>query len=92
MEKKHVLITSGAGYVGSLLTGALLSHGYRVTVLDELLFGGESLLGYWHHPDFRFVYTDVTQRGIETHFDGVDAVVRLAALVGFRACQGKGDE
>jgi nucleoside-diphosphate-sugar epimerase len=92
VEKEHVLITGGAGYVGSLLTGVLLSHGYRVTVLDELLFGGESLLGYWHHPDFRFVHGDVTQRGIDSHFDGVDAVVHLAALVGFRACQDVGQE
>ena len=92
VEKKHVLITGGAGYVGSLLTGVLLSRGYRVTVLDELLFGGESLLGYWHHPDFRFVHVDVTRRGIEAHFEGVDAVVHLAALVGFRACQEAGNQ
>jgi nucleoside-diphosphate-sugar epimerase len=92
VEKRHVLITGGAGYVGSLLTSVLLSHGYRVTVLDELLFGGESLLGYWHHPDFRFIHADVTQNGINAHFYGVDAVVHLAALVGFRACQEVGKE
>lgn len=46
----HVLVTGGAGYIGSLFTGLLLHRGYRMTVVDDLLFGGESLLGYWHHP------------------------------------------
>jgi nucleoside-diphosphate-sugar epimerase len=92
VEKKHVLITGGAGYVGSLLTGVLLSRGYRVTVLDELLFGGESMLGYWHHPDFRFVNADVARQGVDAHFDGVDAVVHLAAIVGFPACEAVGRE
>ena len=87
MDKSHVLITGGAGYIGSLLAGILLTRGYRVTVLDQLLFGGEALLGYWHHPAFRFVYADVTGGDLARHFAGVDAVVHLAALVGFPACQ-----
>ena len=53
--KVRVLITGGAGYIGSLLTGVLLNRGYHVTVVDDLLFGGESLLGYLHHPSFRFI-------------------------------------
>ena len=56
---QRVLITGGAGYIGSLLTGVLLNRGYHVTVVDDLLFGGESLLGYWHHPNFRFIKGDV---------------------------------
>ena len=44
---KTVLITGGAGYIGSLLTDVLLKRGYHVTVVDDLLFGGESLLGGW---------------------------------------------
>ena len=87
MDKSHVLITGGAGYIGSLLASILLTRGYRVTVLDHLLFGGEALLGYWHHPAFRFVYADVTDGDLARHFVGVDAVVHLAALVGFPACQ-----
>ncbi len=38
-KDRHVLITGGAGYIGSLLTGELLREGYRVTVVDDLLFG-----------------------------------------------------
>jgi len=44
---EHVVVTGGAGYIGSFLTGALLRQGYRVTVIDDLLYGGESLLSYF---------------------------------------------
>jgi nucleoside-diphosphate-sugar epimerase len=87
---RHVLITGGAGYVGSLLTGVLLGEGCRVTVVDKLLFGGESLLGYWHHPGFRLVAADVASEDLGPLLDGVDAVVHLAAIVGFPACQAVG--
>ncbi|MBN2368962.1 MAG: NAD(P)-dependent oxidoreductase [Vicinamibacteria bacterium] len=86
----RVLITGGAGYVGSMLAGVLLQHGHAVTVLDRLLFGGESLLGYWTHPEFRFSAADVTVDPLAPHMDGVDAVVHLSAIVGFPACQAVG--
>ena len=57
--RQHILITGGAGYIGSLLTGILLQQGCQVTVVDDLLFGGESLLGYFSHPNFRFLKGDV---------------------------------
>ncbi len=44
---RHVLITGGAGYIGSPLTGVRLRRGYFVTVADNLLVGGDSLLGYF---------------------------------------------
>lgn len=95
MEKGHMVITGGAGYIGSLLTGELLRLGYRVTVLDALLFGGESLMGFYHHPNFRFVKTDVTEaRALLDAVRRVDgrpkAVIHLAAIVGFPACQAVG--
>jgi UDP-glucose 4-epimerase len=55
MEETHlnnVIITGGAGYIGSLLTGELLRLGIKVTIIDDLLFGGESLMGYLAHPTF----------------------------------------
>jgi len=58
-KQSHVLITGGAGYIGSLLTGELLRSGHRVTVLDKLLFGGDSLLPYLTDPNFYFAKTDV---------------------------------
>lgn len=92
---KHVLITGGAGYIGSLLTGMLLQAGWRVTVADDLLFGGESLLGYWSHPGFRFVKGNVAEANFARSLltsDQADAVVHLAAIVGFPACQSVGQQ
>jgi nucleoside-diphosphate-sugar epimerase len=86
----HLLVTGGAGYIGSLLTGVMLAAGWRVTVLDSLLFGGDSLLAYRHLPGFRLIVADVTRDELDIHFVGADAVVHLAALVGFPACQAVG--
>jgi nucleoside-diphosphate-sugar epimerase len=88
-----VLITGGAGYIGSLLTGVLLQRGYSVTIVDDLLFGGDSILAYMPHPGFRFIKANVTEKdAIRPHFKGVDFVVHLAAIVGFPACQQVGPQ
>jgi nucleoside-diphosphate-sugar epimerase len=97
MSNRHVMITGGAGYIGSLLTSELLRANYRVTVLDSLLFGGESLIPFLHHPNFHFVKVDVTEpRAVKDSLkDGwqkPDAVVHLAAIVGFPACQAVGKQ
>jgi nucleoside-diphosphate-sugar epimerase len=94
-DKDHVLVTGGAGYIGSLLTSELLRAGHRVTVVDELLFGGESLLGFLAHPDFHFVKADVTEPGtlqaaLRSDWPKPDKIVHLAAIVGFPACQAIG--
>jgi nucleoside-diphosphate-sugar epimerase len=88
----NVVVTGGAGYIGSLLTGLLLYRDAHVTAVDALLFGGESLLPYWHHPGFRFVKADLTDPGAldPSIWRGADAVVHLAAIVGFPACQAVG--
>ncbi len=83
----RVLITGGAGYVGSTLAPLLLGAGHKVRVLDRLAFGGESLLGVWAHPNFEFLRGDI--REPEVRRDAVsecDAVVHLAAIVGDPAC------
>jgi nucleoside-diphosphate-sugar epimerase len=95
MNQRHVLITGGAGYIGSLLTSDLLRTGHRVTVVDSLLFGGESLLPFLHHPDFHFVKADVTEpravrEAVKGEWPKPDALVHLAAIVGFPACQAVG--
>lgn len=93
--EKHVLITGGAGYIGSFLTSELLRHGYYVTVVDELLFGGDALLSFFSHPKFHFVKADVWEpRAIKTapRSDWItpQAVIHLAAIAGFPACQAVG--
>jgi nucleoside-diphosphate-sugar epimerase len=94
-DNPHVVVTGGAGYIGSLLTGELLRAGCRVTVLDALLFGGESLLTYLAHPNFQFVKADVCEPravrdALRRDWPGPQAVVHLAAIVGFPACQAVG--
>lgn len=83
-----ILITGGAGYVGSRLTQLLLGRGHSVRVLDSLRWGGESLLGVWGDPRFEFVKGDVTSpedRGRALH--GIGTVIHLAAIVGDPACK-----
>ena len=83
----RVLITGGAGYVGSTLAPLLLAAGHKVRVLDRLYYGGESLLGVWSHPDFEFAHGDVRDRETIRHaVRECDAVVHLAAIVGDPAC------
>ena len=96
-EKKHILITGGAGYIGSLLASELLRTGTYVTVVDNLLYGGESLLGFLAHPDFHFNKADVTEPGsirpaLSRAWPRPDAVVHLAGIVGFPACQAIGKQ
>ena len=94
---RHAVVTGGAGYIGSLLTSELLRANWRVTVLDSLLFGGESLIPYWHHPNFHFVKADVTdpravKNSLKSDWPKPEAVIHLAAIVGFPACQAVGKQ
>ena len=93
--EKHVLVTGGAGFLGSLLCGHLLRLGYSVTVVDDLLYGGESLLAYFSHPAFYFFKANVSEpraiRSALNHKLPVPvAVIHLAGIVGFPACQAVG--
>ena len=97
MMERHILITGGAGYIGSMLTSELLRQNYRVTVLDSLLFGGESIIPFVHHPNFYFIKTDVTESravrdAVKRDWQKPDVIVHLAALVGFPACQAVGKQ
>lgn len=90
MDKKAVLVTGGAGYVGSVLIRELLENGYRVVCVDMLRFGGESLLDVWSHSNFNFVKCDTTNCNrvdeiIESN--SLSAIVHLAAIVGDPACK-----
>src|SRR6266513_942689 len=83
----NVLVTGGAGYVGSTLVPLLLGHDHHVRVLDALLYGGQSLLGVWEHPEFEFGKGDIRDgTTLREALTGVDAVVHLAAIVGDPAC------
>ncbi len=97
MTERHILITGGAGYIGSILTSELLRANYRVTVLDSLLFGGESIVPFLNHPNFHFVKGDVTENrtvrdAVKRDWQKPDSIVHLAAIVGFPACQAVGKQ
>jgi len=97
MTDRHILITGGAGYIGSLLTSELLRQNYRVTLLDSLLFGGESILPFLSHPNFHFIKTDVTEPravrdAVKHGWQKPEAVIHLAGIVGFPACQAVGKQ
>lgn len=82
-----VLITGGAGYIGSELTGLLLRNGFEVTVLDNLMYEKTSLLSYISDRKFTFVKGDVRddevlKRLVPQH----DILIPLAALVGAPLC------
>ena len=82
-----ILITGGAGYLGSVMTGVFLNNGYDVVVLDKLLFNQTSLLQYTSNPKFKFVYGDVRNENLlEKLCEDVDVIIPLAAIVGFPAC------
>lgn len=83
-----VLITGGAGYLGSTLSEYLLDKGYSVTVFDNLLYKQLSLLHLFKRNGFKFILGDV--RDTETLTEQVrqhDVIIPLAAIVGMPACK-----
>jgi nucleoside-diphosphate-sugar epimerase len=82
-----ILITGGAGYLGSVITGKMLNAGHEVVVLDKLIFNQTSLLVYTSNPNFRFIHGDVRNESLfERLCNEADAIIPLAAIVGFPAC------
>jgi nucleoside-diphosphate-sugar epimerase len=82
-----ILVTGGAGYLGSTMVGFLLEEGHHVVVLDNFMFGEASLNQYCHHPRFTVINGDIRIRDvIEPLIKSVDAIIPLAALVGAPLC------
>ena len=88
-----VLVTGGAGYIGSVLVRQLLNKNFKVRVLDSLKFGGEALYDVMLHPDFEFIKGDIrNEKDIDKALEGIDAVAHLAAIVGDPACKKYSEE
>lgn len=85
--KDIVLVTGGAGYVGSHLTRKLLARGYRVRVLDNFLYGNEGLHELQQNESLELIDGDICdERALSAAVTGVRGVIALAALVGDGAC------
>ncbi len=86
-EKQHILVTGGAGYLGSIMVPAFLDVGYRVTVLDNFMFKQNPLAHVCANPDFNVVRGDARDEAlIKSLIKDVDVVIPLAALVGAPLC------
>ena len=73
----NILITGGAGYIGSEMVGHFLNQGHKVHVVDNLLYGAESLLGYVSNEDFRFTKGDVRlASNVDPLLGWADVVIR----------------
>ena len=82
-----ILVTGGAGYIGSTLVPILLASGHYVRVLDNLSHGGKSLLGVWPDLNFEFYEGDVrNEHDARAALREMEAVIHLAAIVGDPAC------
>lgn len=84
---KKVLVTGGAGYIGSVLVRLLLEDGYYVRVLDNLSFGGEAIVDLLNNDNFDFIKGDIRNKDdlIKAMTD-IDYVAHLASIVGDPAC------
>ncbi len=85
---EKVLVIGGAGYVGSVMVRKLLQRGYKVKVLDSLIYGGQPLSDLYNNPNFELIVGDL--RHVETIVHaakGVDAIIHLGSIVGDSACQ-----
>jgi len=86
--KERVLITGGAGYIGSVLTKHLLEKEYKVTCLDNLSFGPQSLMHVIPYTNFDFVFGDVrNEETLKTLIPKYDVIIPLAGIVGMPQCQ-----
>lgn len=82
-----VLVIGGAGYIGSVLVRRLIDLGYKVRVMDILLYGDESIKDLYCNKDFEFIRGDCrNMQDVVCALDGVDAVVHLGEIVGDSAC------
>lgn len=84
---QRVLVTGGAGYLGSVLVPALLERGFAVTVVDNFMYRQDSLNAVCWHKDFTLIYGDV--RSMDTMrplLKQADIIIPLAALAGAPLC------
>jgi nucleoside-diphosphate-sugar epimerase len=79
----NILVTGGAGFVGSLLVREMLLNGNSVRVLDNLMYTEDSIIPYYGADNFQFIHGDIRDKDLcQKAMESIDAVVHLAAIVG----------
>lgn len=82
-----VLVTGGAGYIGSVLTRKLVERGYRVRVLDSLIYGKDGILDLISEKSIELIIGDIrSERMLKNAVKGMDCVIHLASIVGEPLC------
>lgn len=84
-----ILVTGGAGYVGSVLVPKLLEKGYKVCVVDNLMYdNGHTIIPFFKNPKFKFIKGDARDEALmKSLVPNFEFVIHLAAIVGFPACR-----
>ena len=83
----NILVTGGAGYIGSTLVPDLLAQGHQVTVVDNLMYRQTSLSGSIRNRNLNLVIGDVRDESLmKSHISTADVIIPLAAIVGAPAC------
>jgi nucleoside-diphosphate-sugar epimerase len=93
-QEKRILVTGGAGYIGSILVNRLLHSGYKVVVLDKLMFGVEPIKNFMQtpNPNLSILIGDIrNDDDVKRAIEDADAVIHLAAIVGDPACAADSD-
>jgi nucleoside-diphosphate-sugar epimerase len=84
---QNILVTGGAGYLGSTMVPALLEAGHKVTVVDNFMYGQSSLNHVCHHPNFKIERGDIRlEKTMLPHMKKADVIIPLAAYVGAPLC------
>ena len=87
MNKQKILVTGGAGYIGSVLAPELLRAGHEVTVIDNFLYNQNSLLDVCNFKTLNVVRGDARDEAlVKKHITGKDFIIPLACIVGAPAC------
>ena len=82
-----ILITGGAGYIGSVMSEILLNDGHEITVVDKLIYGSNSLNHLFYNQKFNFIKSDVRDfQNYQREIKKSDCIIPLAALVGAPIC------
>ena len=87
----RIAITGGAGYIGCRLSEYFLRAGHTVDCIDWLKWGIEPILNIVDHPRFNLHKLDICEREVEPVLAQADAVVHLAGIIGFPACNAEPD-